>query len=61
MINGDIRKQIFEAELTHKEVARAAGITHEHLSRLLAHDLSDQNRQRILEAIKQAQQSKQAV
>lgn len=60
MMNADIRKQIFENELTHKEVAAAAGITPEHLSRLLAHELTEANRERILGAIRQAEQSRTA-
>lgn len=58
MINADIRQKIFESELTHKEVAAAVGVSHEHLSRLLAQPLSDQNRDRILAAIDRIRQSK---
>lgn len=60
MVNADIRKKIFEAELTHKAVAAAVGVTPEHLSRLLSEELSEANRARILDAIRQIEQSKTA-
>lgn len=58
MINADIRQKIFESELMYKDVAAAVGVSHEHLSRLLAHPLSDQNRDRILAAIEQLSRRK---
>lgn len=59
MVNAEIRRMIFDAELKFKDVAAAAGWSHEHLSRLLAYPLSDQNRQRITAAIEQLKQRKQ--
>ena len=53
MVNAEIRKQVFESEITYKQVAAALGVSHEHLCRMLARELSEKNRARILEAIDQ--------
>lgn len=51
MVNADIRRQIFDAELKFKDVAAAAGWSHEHFSRTLAKELTQQQRERITAAI----------
>lgn len=60
MVNADIRREIFENELTYRQLAGELHLSHEHLSRLLAHPLSDQNRRRITAAVEQLKQRKQA-
>ena len=53
MINTEIRKQVFESEITYKQIAAAMGVSHEHLCRMMARELSEKNRLRILKAIDQ--------
>lgn len=60
MVNKAIRELIFESEITYRQVAAVIGISHEHLSRLLAKELNDRNRERILAAIEQARSSRSA-
>ena len=60
MVNADIRRKVFEAEISYKEVAAALGVTHEHLCRLLASELTEKNRERVLEAIEQVKMSRTA-
>lgn len=59
MINADIREKVFKEEITYREIAAAMGVTGEHLSRLLADELTEQNRARIEAAIETVLQEKQ--
>ncbi len=60
MINIDIRQKIFESEIKQKDIAKTLRISPQHLCRLLRQELSDKNRARILDAIRQIEQSKTA-
>ena len=50
--NLDVRKAVSGNGLKYKDVAKAMGITPEHLSRLLRFTLSQGNKLRIFEAIR---------
>lgn len=51
MKNIDIRLVVSDMGLTYKKLAAEMGISHEHLSRIMAKDLNPNMRTRILNAI----------
>lgn len=51
MNNIDIRIAVVESGFTYKKIAEEIGISHEWLSRLMSHELSDENKKRILKSI----------
>ena len=60
MVNSDIREKVFREEITYKQIAAAMGVTWEHLSRLLAKDLTDKSRARIEAAIEAVLRERQS-
>lgn len=60
MVNADIRRRIFEAELTNKAVAAAAGWSQEHFCRTMAKELNAQQREKITAAIEKLLQNRTA-
>lgn len=51
-MNIDLRRDMFEAEVKHWEVALALGITESSFSRLLRRELPDEEKNKIRQAIK---------
>ena len=59
--NADIRKQMIDAGVRQKQVAAQMGVSHEHLCRELAKDLTDKQGERILTAIEELKDVQQTV
>lgn len=51
MNNADIRFELIKSGIKHYQAAEAIGVSAEHFSRMLRHELSDEQKERIREAI----------
>ena len=56
MNNADIRFELIKTGIKHYQAAEAIGVSAEHFSRMLRHELSDEQKARIREAISKIKQ-----
>lgn len=58
MNNADIRFELIAAGVKHYEAAEAIGVSAEHFSRMLRHELTGEQKKRVRAAIKKVKKAK---